>query len=142
MAYSITHWPSINTIITMVFMSIIPPHYSFVTSKLIWNKKRNLMHLIQTKRKDTVWSEQKVDSTFFPHTGKPTRLFLLDKNCFQYLKSSRLFLLTRFFNFSSVLFFEPILDLIFLIHFVPLLFVVFGDSYLGFNIYTKCSTYK
>ena len=78
------------------------------------------MQLTQRKRKDTtVRSEEKIESAFAPIPGKPTRLFLL----------------TRFSNFPFVLSFEPFLDLIVLIRFVLLLFVVLGDNYLGINIH-------
>ena len=87
-------------------MSIILPHYAFVTSVLIWNKRRNPMQLTQRKRKNTmVRSEEKAESAFAPTPGKPTQLFLLDKINFPVPKAelvlgpksgkpSRLFLLT------------------------------------------------
>ena len=99
------------------------------------------MQLTQRKCKDTtVRLEEKAESTFALNPGKPTRLYLLDKIIFpvpkaesalgQFLeKSSRLFLLTRFFNFPFVLSFEPLLDLVFLIHIVPLLFVAPSDYF-------------
>ena len=111
--------------LTKAFISIILPHYAFVTSVLIWNKRRNPMQLTQRKGKDTtVKSEEKAESTFAPTPRKPTRLIPLDKIKFPVPKVesalgpflgkwSRVFLLTRFSNFLFVLSVEPILDLIF-----------------------------
>ena len=74
--------------LTKAFISIILPHYAFVTSVLIWNKRRNPMQLTQRKRKNTmVRSEEKAESAFAPIPGNPTRLFLLDKISFLAPKS-------------------------------------------------------
>ena len=117
--------------LTKVFMSIVPLNYSFVTSKIIWNKRRNPMQLTQTKRKvTTVMSEEKGESTFALTPGKPSRLFLLVKITFPEPKAesalgslpgkpSQLFLQTRFSNSSFVLSLEPFFEPCILIHIVP-----------------------
>ena len=122
--------------LTKVFMSIIPPNYSFVTIEKIWNKWRNPMQLTQRKRKNTtVISEEKAESAFAPTPEKPTRLYLLDKLIFPepkaqsdlgliLEKSSWLFLLTWVFNFLFVLSFELLFGPCILIHIILLLFVV------------------
>ena len=83
------------------------------------------MQLIQRICKDsTIISEEKAELAFVPNPRKLTRLFLLEKIIFPEPKAesalgsilgkpSRLFLLTRFFNFSFVLSFESLLDLVF-----------------------------
>ena len=104
------------------------------------------MQSTQRKRKDsTVISEQKAESAFAPFPRKSTRLFLLDKISFpepkvesdlssKPRKSSRLFLLTRFSNFLLSYPLNPFWTL-YLIHIVPLLFVILGDYILRIIIH-------